>query len=175
MRLLIPRVQEALNRRAKHGDAAERAPPDGAALQQREPALDLVERTRAGRREVQMEPRVVGPSAPWCCACTTSARSRRSIWRRSCCRCVPAKRSDAPTTIGAMALPRSSRLSTWPPARSSERCTRRHRALEFRHFFDRIDREVPTDLDVENQLARLYGARIPPGQSRVSQVGDQGR
>src|SRR4029079_8408337 len=83
--------------------------------------------------------------------------SRLSIGPSRACRCGPARSSDAPTT-SATSLFAALDVAT---GRVIGEVHRRHRSTEFRRFLDRIDAEVPGDMEV-HLVVDNYGTHKTP-------------
>ena len=101
------------------------------------------------------------PSAPSSSRSTRSPRSKRSTGSSRCCRCCPELPSGVATTTPATAPPRCSRRSTRLDGERHHLAAQRHRAIEFKKFLERIDAEVPDELDVHLILDNYATHKTP--------------
>ena len=103
----------------------------------------------------------IRPSARWCCAWMRRARSRRWIGPRRSCRCsraVPERATHDYRRSGTSSLYAALDIASGQVISSLHS---RHRAIEFKKFLQRLDREVPAELEVHLVLDNASTHKTP--------------
>ena len=114
--------------------------------------------TRSATSSASIWPR---RSGRWCCAWTRSPRSRRSIAPRRSCRCCRARPERATHDYKRSGTSSLYAALDHRPGKVIGSLHARHRAIEFKQFLQRIDREVPAELDVHLVLDNSSTHKTP--------------